>query len=558
MIAGEALAQSAHPSVVAPSAVTPNSLQPPQGPQGTVSFGAAPGLQPPPNAANLAVTISSVIVQGGFPELQAQTDKIVGPLKGRRITVAELYAAANAIEQAYAQSGYVLVRVAVPPQQLQNGGAVKLLVIDGFIELIDAKSIPEPQRAFIAARLNYLIGKKHLLLSEIERSLLLAAATPGVVLRSTVERGDQVGGARLVIEADLSPEQASLTFDNHLPPSLGSFAWTASGAVNDVLGMGEQIYATATTGYNVGQAFNGTSPLELVGGGFSVPIGLDGFRINPEYTYSVSRTAATAGVPETTGYYQRFDLRASYPVLLSRSQTLTLFGTYEWAQESLVASGFAQDIYLDQYNVARFRGEDQLRALGGVVNSSLEFSQGLGGRDAPQPGTGTPVSQQGATPTFSKALGDIRWLQPVAAGFQTLAIVDGQTSFGEPLFVAEQFPLDGPDAVSAYPLGTLQVDQGVTVRGELQRPFTFENDAGRVGLTPYLFGAGAWGMIDQPTAVQLGSINASGFGAGLRTSELPRAVPIAGAFSIEFARGYSNVPGEGVVNRCNFSFSATF
>ena len=120
------------------------------------------------------------------------------------MSVAEIFAAANAIEQAYAAHGYVLVRVAVPPQQLKNGGTLRLVVIDGFVEGVDVKGVPEKQRALVQARLASLIGKRHVTLGEIERRLILASDIPGLVLSSTIARGTAPGGTLLVLEATWS------------------------------------------------------------------------------------------------------------------------------------------------------------------------------------------------------------------------------------------------------------------------------------------------------------------------------------------------------------------
>ncbi|MBV9286828.1 MAG: ShlB/FhaC/HecB family hemolysin secretion/activation protein, partial [Hyphomicrobiales bacterium] len=191
--------------VVAPSRVTPTTLAPPTGPTGPITITSPAGLSPPANAANLSVTVGKVSVEGGFPELAAETAVITARLSGRRVTVAEIFAAANAIEQAYAAHGYVLVRVALPPQQLKNGGTLRLVVIDGFVEGVDVKAVPERQRALVEARLASLIGKRHVTLAELERRLILASDVPGLVLSSTLARGAEPGGTLLVLEATWSP-----------------------------------------------------------------------------------------------------------------------------------------------------------------------------------------------------------------------------------------------------------------------------------------------------------------------------------------------------------------
>ena len=173
--------------------MTPTTLAPAPGPSGAITITSPAGLASPANAANLSVTIGNVTVEGGFPELAAETAAITAKIRGRRVSVAALFAAANAIEQAYAARGYVLVRVAVPPQQLKNGGTLRLVVIDGFVEGVDVKGIPEKQRALVQARLASLIGERHVSLSEIERRLLLASDIPGLTLSSTITRGTTPG-----------------------------------------------------------------------------------------------------------------------------------------------------------------------------------------------------------------------------------------------------------------------------------------------------------------------------------------------------------------------------
>ncbi len=547
--------------VVAPSRVTPTTLAPPSGPSGAIVVTSPEGLTAPANASKLFLTIGNVTVEGGFPELAADTAAITAKIQGRRISVAEIFAAANAIEQAYAVRGYVLVRVAVPPQQLKNGGSLRLVVIDGFIEGVDLKEIPEKQRTLVQARLASLIGKRHVTLAEIERRLLLASDIPGLSLSSTITRGTVPGATLLVLEGTWNAVVGTLGVDNRLPTSLGDWELNGALAVNSPLGYGEQIYGAASSGWDLGKVFNATTPMQLLGAGIVAPIGVDGWKINPEYTNSVTRPAPTPWAPADVGYYQRFDLRASYPLILSRAQTLTFQATYEWAQEHLSPIGFDTDLYDDQYNVARLQLEDRLRLPYGLLAGALVFSQGLGGRGDTQAAlTGVPLSQQGAFPTFSKLGLDATWTQPLPYDLQGALIGQAQTSFGHPLFIAEQFSLDGSQAASAYPLGTFSVDEGATLRGEIQRPLAFGLNQWRGTVAPYVFGAASQGWIDDPTVVQPGHISAESFGLGLRigADAATAVLPLGSTFSIELARGFSDVAGEGQVYRCNVAFAVKF
>ena len=124
-------------------------------------------------------------------------------------------------------------------------------------------------------------------------------------------------------------------------------------------------------------------------------------------------------------------------------------------------------------------------------------------------------------------------------------IGQAQTSFGHPLFIAEQFSLDGSQAASAYPLGTFSVDEGATLRGEIQRAYPFGWTQGRGTIAPYIFGAASQGWIDDPTAVQPGHISAKSFrvSLGLGADTATTVLPLGATFSIELARGFSNVVG---------------
>ncbi len=549
----------ANSQVVSPSQVTPHSLRPASAPEGTISIVTAAGLTPPPNAANLSVTLSDVVVDGGFPELQDKTAALMAPIRGKHVTVADIYVAANALEQAYAAEGYILARVVVPPQKLNNGGVLRLVVVDGFIEAVDVKGVAQSQQALVAARLASLVGRRHVKIADIERRLLLAAQVPGITISSTLSRGATPGGALLVLEGTYNAVSGAFGFDNYLPNSLGRSELNGSIALNSVLGFGEQLYGSATTGYNIGQAFSGASPIQVLGGGFSLPIGVDGLTINPEYTNSITRPLPEAGTPVSSGYFQRFDLRLGYPVILTRAQILTVQAAYEWDDEYLVPLGFGSDLYWDNYSVARLQAEDRLQLpIGALADVILAYSQGLGGREAPQTAAAVPLSQQGASPTFSKLALNARWSQPLPAEFQATLIGRAQTSFGKPLFIAEQFLLDGPNALSGFPLGTFSVDEGATLRGELSRPFPIAFPAVQATVAPYVFAAGGRGRIDDPTAAQQAIVDAGSLGVGFHTGAGVTGTPYGGSFSVELARFFSNVVGEGQGYRGNVTFSVSF
>ncbi len=109
LFAGVASFVPAHPTIAqstAPSSITPPTLRPPSaGNDHATVIPEAEGLTPPTGAEGLDVHIERIEVEGGFAEVARETGTIVAQIAGRRVTLAELYAAASAIEAAHARAG---------------------------------------------------------------------------------------------------------------------------------------------------------------------------------------------------------------------------------------------------------------------------------------------------------------------------------------------------------------------------------------------------------------------------------------------------------------------
>jgi hemolysin activation/secretion protein len=536
---------------VAPSRVTPETLQPaaPSAPP-QISLPAAAGLTAPPNAENLSVRPGRVDVDGTFPGLEETTASVLAPLRAGTVTVAKIYEVANDLERAYADAGYFLARVAIPAQQLVDGGPLKLTVIDGVIERIDAKEVPERQREVVIARLNPLIGRHRLTLDEMERRLLLVSDIPGVQVRSVLSPGDTPGGTLLELQGTHTLANGSLGFNNSLPASLGPYVLNASASLNSPLGLGEQTYLSIMS---TPEMF--PQRLRVIGGGAAVPIGVDGLTVNPEYTNSRARPAPPSGFPATQGDFERFAFRASYPVIRGRNENLSIQGSVEYLTEQLIPIGFATKLYLDEYEALRLRAVYTFQPLpNNPLQLTAGISRGISGRSAT---AALPLSRLGASPTFTTVFFEAGMQHPLPAGLLISVTARGQTSFGRPLMLSEQFSLDGGAALSAFAEGSISVDQGATLRAELSRPFAMPIFSHTFVFSPYLFAAGGFGNIVLPTVVERADIGAGSAGVGLRTD-----TGVAGLFgstvAFEFARKFSDVPTVRTGYRANLSVNLRF
>jgi hemolysin activation/secretion protein len=548
-------AQIAHGQTTAPSSVTPPTLRPEPTTGGVqVAIPDSGALVAPRGSEALTVTLVSATVEGGFREVAGETNAIIATLQGRRVTLAEIYKAASGIEEAHARAGYVLARVVVPPQSLVDGGALRLIVIDGFIDEIDLSQVPARARGTVARRVAGLKGRHHVRLIDIERPLLIADDVPGLTLSSTLTRGAAAGGVRLVLVGRQALISGSIGADNSLSPALDRYEVTAQLALNSALGLGEQIYGFASSGYNVSKLFSSDVPVRVLGGGVVMPFGDGRLTLNPEATFSRTQPKVTPGTPQSRGSLRRLTLRSNYTLIKTRAQNASLALTLEQIDETNALPQFGVDISHDRFMAARLGvtyGTARLAGVSLVANAQLSQGLGgLGGLKLSELPSGTTYSRQGASHQFTKLDLTVRAVAPLASEWRINATVKAQTTFGRPVFRSEQTALEGSDALSAYVGGLTAVDEAVTGRAELSKPVSLPH----LQLVPYAFAAGGLGRIDQPTVLEPGSIAAASVGAGLRAA-------IAGTgltLSVEYAHGFADYAPLRSADRVNAALSLHF
>ena len=537
-------AQSTNP---APNTVTPPTLSPEQGSTSPgVILTPTKSLTAPVGSDQLLVTPGRVVVEGTFPQMASQIAVLTQSLEGQRVSLTEIYRVASEIEAVHARGGFVLARVSVPPQRIVDGGLVRLVVVDGFIERIDVSAMPHRVRSAVAARLAQLRNAPMLTLSEIERQLLIAGETAGVTLRSTLARGDKAGGVRLIVQGQWRPVSATLRTDNAVDRSLGDANTSLQVSSNGLLGLGETIYGYIASTDPLHSLASNTR-VRVVGAGVLLGVGNGRLTLNPEATLSRTQPFQPPNVPRTLGRLERYTARAKYTLAHTRTHQSAIELSIEALDQRTTAFDFGVDLARDRYAALRL-GAAYSKASA-TVNWSVagQIGQGLGNLGL---GFGVPGTRQGASPNFTKVSGQGHASIPVGRRFALSETVLAQTSFGLPLLRAEQFQLEGSEAVSVYVGGATAVDEGITVRSELTTRF----GAGSVVIAPYVFAAGGIGHIARPTAVEEPRLRAGGIGIGARTSLLGGRVGLG----LEYAYGLANLAVLDQRGRINFTGSVRF
>jgi hemolysin activation/secretion protein len=528
--------------------ITPPTLAPAARPlTGAVVFSGDTGLGAPEGADRLTVTIRSVTLEDGFAEMAAANRALEERLTGRTIRVSEIFEAAQNLEAAYAEAGFVLARVVLPAQELRDGGSLRLVVVDGFVEAVEADSVPDPVRGRIAQVTTPLEGQRSLRLREIERALLIAGDTYGLALDSALARGAGPGATRLVLGGDFRPMTGFVGFDTGYASDLGGYSLDAGLELNGMLGWTETLYFRISG--NPGSAgvseglFSRTPRMRTLAAGIIAPIGTDGLTWNLEVTES--RTTPRAAGVQTTSKFERAAFRLSYPLVRSREFNVTLRASLDLQQDkqdAIAPDGSRLPFYQDRLRVLRLGASlSRIAPEGGSYLLDGTASFGLDAFGARSGTVALPLSRAGARPDFAKLDFSGRLVRPVGERLVFTLSGKAQTAFGRPLPKSEQIGLASASDLSGFATGSLTGDSGLAVRGELRAPF--QPEATQALITPYAFAATGILWLHQPTALEQGRRRMSSVGLGVEVLPLLNSRFASASLRLEAARGIQHGGG---------------
>ncbi|WP_413208174.1 ShlB/FhaC/HecB family hemolysin secretion/activation protein [Rhodospirillum sp. A1_3_36] len=562
------LALSAPASAQTAGQITPDSFAPPviRSESGGLTLSAPSGLKAPEGAEALTVTPSGMVVEGGLPDIADETAAIAARLTNKTVSGADLFAAARDLETAAIQAGHILTRVVLPPQTLKDGDPLRLTLVTGHVEAVDASALPERVRGRVEDLLASFVGRTDVTQAALERRLLLAGDIPGILLRSTLAPGTEEGGTILVIEGRQDPFGAFLTLDNGLSDSLGTFTFGLGLDANSLLGLGETAYLRVGgyPGTKDGTLFDSDPRNRQLAGGVIVPLGVDAPWFNLEAVQSQTHGTTDLAYTLSDDFF-RATAKLGYTWIRGREANTASTLAFDLINEAqtLHFSGQTFDFTEDRLRVLRLgQTGDITLPWGATLSGSATASFGVNALGAREATTALPLSRDGAKPSFQKLEGTLGYTQNLFADRTRLSLAGkAQTSFGQTLPSSEMFSLGGADWLSAFDSGTFSGDMGAAGRAELSAPFTsalLQDSLPGLGgaAAPYLFGALGAVKLEQPSAVERGITMGSSMGVGLRLGLSQQATAHGAMLSAEYALG--SAAGKDTENRFNLRMMVRF
>lgn len=485
------------------------------------------GADVPPHLAAEKIDFADLRLTGVTVYEREDLLDLFAQYQGQEITFGELYGIARAIQARYQGDGYLLSFAYVPPQRVKDD-IYTIAVVEGFVDRIIVEDVDGRLKRTIERQMAPITEDRPLRIEVLERYMLLTNDLSGVTASGVLQPAEGTpGAADLVVKVTHVPVDAGLVFDNRGSKFEGPWRAAANAGVNSVLGLGERLFADAST--------TPFQPKELksAGLGFLQPLGDEGIRVRVHGGYTTSTPGFTLRPldVETTGIDA--DLDVSYPLIRSRTRNLTLSAGLSLRNTTVDLAGvnFTRD-RLRTFRTAATFSENGF--LNGATGGRVRFTQGLPVLDATDSGGGG-MSRSDAVRTFSKVDVSLVRAQPLFAGLTLTASLIGQYSF-DPLAASEEFAAGGPRFGRAYDLAEITGEHGLA--GALELSYALYPE------TPYIEAISPYVFYDIGKAWDEKTNDSAGLGESLASTGIGIEVSLIHAIdlNLEYARPLTRTP----------------
>lgn len=441
--------------------------------------------QAPPSAAFL---VSHIDIAGNTLLPTAALHVLVKSGEGKSLTLADLNALAARITQYYREHGYLLAQAYIPAQTL-NRGTVQIAVLEARYGAINLQNTSGVSDRPLKATLSPLQSGEPVIQDSLDRSLLLLADIPGVMVSSTLRPGAALGSSDLLVDITPgAPYSSSIGLDNAGSRYTGRARLSAGLNVNSPFHQGDLL---TLNGLTSGKGLNyGRLGYQFLLDGQGTRLGAAVSALNYRLSNGLSNLGAHGTAEVET-------LQLSHPFI--RSVDGNLYGQLEIDHKQLRDHVDVISTQTDRHtNALMATVAGDYRDSSGITNFNLSTALGNLTFDnvAAQAGDAAGSRTQGG---YVKANFSLARLQQLSSSNALYVAVTGQMANNN-LDSSEQFILGGPNSVRAYDVSAVAGAQGILVTLELRHNLTLPTpglwqaiafvDSGRVQVEKTVFVSG--------------------------------------------------------------------
>lgn len=459
----------------------------------------------PPEAKEIRFTLSRIKIEGAtvYPE-----SALIAPYQNRlntEVSLADMYQIASAMTARYRNDGYILSRVVVPAQSIENG-EVLLQAVEGYIAAVKVEGVKGDRRKLVERYAEKIKQSRPLKSNVMERYLLLMNDLPGAFARATIKSSpSEPGAADMIVEFTQQKIQGGVAADNRGGDAQGPARLSGDVSLNSVLGLQESTTVRVVSSGDEQLQYISLTHEEQIGtSGGTLNLYVDMVDSEPEEMLFIPLNLETSSKTGTLTY--------TYPLIRSRSQNLSLRGSF------FAHNGDTEIFGVDDTR-DRIRGfrvgatYDLADAWQGVTLLDIELSQGIDGLGSSD-NDDMMLSRADGRVDFTKAVLYAARLQSITTRFSALAALNAQYAWCD-LLSSELFSFGGEQFGRGYDPSEMVGDDGIA--GKLELRFT---DSLPIGMSNVytLYGFYDIGLVYQrsPGSGLDHSESAASAGAGLK------------------------------------------
>ena len=419
-----ALAQAPASEGVNPGAVNPGAIErefdvlaPPEA--GGALIVPSPIMPDAPDGAlDMRFRLAEIEISGStvFRE-----DDLIGDVAdrvGQEVSLADIYQVAAEITKRYADAGYPLSLAYIPAQEI-NVGAVRIVVVEGYIAEIALTGTPGPAEEAIRALGEKLKSERPISSATLERYLLLANDLPGVNVRAVLENNTTTNGAiKLNLDSVHDGFTAVVGLNNRGSSAIGRMRSVISASALGNLTGRESLSVSYVQTVD-------TKELSYFSLDGAYVLNAEGSRVSLSGT-TLRSSPGIALLEDLDFDSEGWSLRAgfSHPIKRSRVLNLSVEGGFELLNRS--SSILDVDNTDDKLRILSVGGAaDFVNPLGGVSRIGVTLNQGLDTLSATD-GDARRKSRADGSSRFVTVNADVSHIHPITEELGIYASVSGQ------------------------------------------------------------------------------------------------------------------------------------
>ncbi|MFH2045782.1 MAG: ShlB/FhaC/HecB family hemolysin secretion/activation protein [Pseudomonadota bacterium] len=435
----------------------------------------------PSNAQDIVFNLKRLVIEGSTVYSEKNLIPDYKNYLNREVSLADIYQIASTLTARYRNDGYILSKIVVPAQSIEDG-QVRLKVIEGYIADIIVEGADKDQRKLVQDYEEKIRKCRPVKIKVIERYLLLMNDLPGAIARAVIKPSQKEQGAsEMIVQFDQSKVQTGLSLDNRGGESLGHMRISADIGLNSMLGLQEKTMLRFVSSGNKKLNFGSISHEEN--------IGTEGGKFNLSLSAVKSKPKDMEFIPldlETSS--QSGALTYIHPLIRNRTENLYLRGSFTLHNGKTKIFGVTDT--RDRIRAVRLGATFDLADAWGVNLLDIEVSQGIDGLGSSN-NNDMMLSRPEGRVDFTKMTAYAARVQSLVPRWSFLVAANAQYACTD-LLSSELYSFGGEQIGRGYDPSELVGDNGFGVKLELRytgiiprlRSFSYTGyafyDAGRV------------------------------------------------------------------------------